>query len=39
MLNGFNHLTLAVSNLADSIVFYQQVLGFRLSARWSGVPI
>ncbi|MEE1880826.1 fosfomycin resistance glutathione transferase [Pseudomonas soli] len=34
MLNGFNHLTLAVSNLADSIVFYQQVLGFRLSARW-----
>jgi len=34
MLNGLNHLTLAVSNLPDSIVFYQQVLGFKLDARW-----
>ncbi|MCP8632163.1 fosfomycin resistance glutathione transferase [Pseudomonas mosselii] len=34
MLNGLNHLTLAVSNLPDSIVFYQQILGFKLDARW-----
>ncbi|QXH54386.1 fosfomycin resistance glutathione transferase [Pseudomonas maumuensis] len=35
MLNGFNHLTLAVSRLAESIEFYHQVLGFKLDARWA----
>ncbi|MCG8291887.1 fosfomycin resistance glutathione transferase [Pseudomonas entomophila] len=34
MLTGFNHLTLAVSQLPRSIVFYQQTLGFRLHASW-----
>ena len=34
MLNALNHITLAVSSLPDSIVFYQQVLGFKLAARW-----
>jgi catechol 2,3-dioxygenase-like lactoylglutathione lyase family enzyme len=35
MLTGFNHLTLAVSNLPCSIAFYHGVLGFKLSARWA----
>ncbi|NIF19638.1 fosfomycin resistance glutathione transferase [Pantoea sp. Cy-639] len=35
MLNGFNHLTLAVSSLPGSIDFYQRLLGFTLKARWA----
>jgi catechol 2,3-dioxygenase-like lactoylglutathione lyase family enzyme len=34
MLSGLNHLTLAVSSLAPSVAFYQQLLGMRLHARW-----
>lgn len=34
MLSGLNHLTLAVSNLAASVAFYQQMPGMRLHARW-----
>jgi catechol 2,3-dioxygenase-like lactoylglutathione lyase family enzyme len=34
MLTGLNHLTLAVTDLARSIDFYQQQLGLRLHARW-----
>lgn len=34
MLQNVNHLTLAVSDLQRSIVFYQQLLGLRLHARW-----
>lgn len=34
MLTGLNHLTLAVTDLARSIQFYQQQLGLRLHARW-----
>ncbi|ADO50049.1 FosA family fosfomycin resistance glutathione transferase [[Enterobacter] lignolyticus] len=34
MLNGLNHLTLAVSQLAASLDFYQRLLGLRLHARW-----
>jgi catechol 2,3-dioxygenase-like lactoylglutathione lyase family enzyme len=32
---GLNHLTLAVSDLEQSIVFYRDLLGFNLCARWS----
>ncbi|MDX6021620.1 fosfomycin resistance glutathione transferase [Scandinavium sp. V105_16] len=35
MLTGLNHLTLAVTDLARSIDFYQQQLGLRLHARWN----
>jgi catechol 2,3-dioxygenase-like lactoylglutathione lyase family enzyme len=34
MLTGLNHLTLAITDLARSIDFYQQQLGLRLHARW-----
>ncbi|EKF8205557.1 VOC family protein (plasmid) [Pseudomonas aeruginosa] len=34
MLTGFNHLTLAVCSLPRSIAFYEETLGFKLSARW-----
>ncbi|EWD36864.1 hypothetical protein P837_04915 [Klebsiella pneumoniae UCI 34] len=34
MLSGLNHLTLAVSQLAPSVAFYQQLLGMMLHARW-----
>ncbi|WP_371271382.1 VOC family protein, partial [Enterococcus faecium] len=33
-LSGLNHLTLAVSQLAPSVAFYQQLLGMTLHARW-----
>jgi len=35
MLNGLNHLTLAVSDLPRSVDFYQSTLGMRLHARWN----
>lgn len=34
MLNGLNHLTLAVSDLSRSVHFYQATLGLHLHARW-----
>ena len=34
MLSGLNHLTLAVSQLAPSVAFYQQLPGMTLRARW-----
>ncbi|MEJ1867668.1 VOC family protein, partial [Escherichia coli] len=34
MLKGLNHLTLAVSDLASSLAFYQQLPGMRLHASW-----
>lgn len=34
MLQGLNHLTLAVSDLASSLAFYQRLPGMRLHARW-----
>ncbi|MEW5558748.1 fosfomycin resistance glutathione transferase [Enterobacter asburiae] len=34
MLTGLNHLTLAVTNIDQSIVFYQQLPGMKLHARW-----
>jgi len=34
MITGFNHLTLAVSDLEASFTFYTQVLGLRPVARW-----
>lgn len=34
MLTGLNHLTLAVSNLASSLNFYTQTLGFIPKAAW-----
>jgi catechol 2,3-dioxygenase-like lactoylglutathione lyase family enzyme len=34
MLSGLNHLTLAVSQLAPSVAFYQQLPGMTLHARW-----
>ncbi|WP_039057581.1 FosA family fosfomycin resistance glutathione transferase [Enterobacter sp. Bisph1] len=34
MLTSLNHLTIAVSNLARSVEFYQHLLGLKLHARW-----
>jgi catechol 2,3-dioxygenase-like lactoylglutathione lyase family enzyme len=34
VLTGINHITLAVRDLAISIGFYQDLLGFRLVACW-----
>jgi catechol 2,3-dioxygenase-like lactoylglutathione lyase family enzyme len=34
MLSSFNHLTLAVADLAAAKQFYQTVLGFTLLAQW-----
>ncbi|MCL2438286.1 MAG: fosfomycin resistance glutathione transferase [Coriobacteriia bacterium] len=34
MLRGLNHITLAVSDLQASIVFYQELLGMKLRAKW-----
>ncbi|MGN8276493.1 fosfomycin resistance glutathione transferase [Pseudomonas sp. SMV71] len=34
MLSGLNHLTLAVTDLDRSLVFYHELLQLRLEARW-----
>lgn len=34
MLNSFNHLTLAVSDLQRSVAFYHHLLGLKVHARW-----
>ena len=34
MLTGLNHLTLAVTDLNRSVVFYHDLLQFRLEATW-----
>ena len=36
MVTGLNHLTLSVHDLARSVVFYRDMLGLRLHARWDG---
>lgn len=33
-VSGLNHITLAVTDLDNSITFYREVLGFRLRAFW-----
>lgn len=35
MLGGFNHLTLAVTDLERSIAFYAGLLGCKLAASWA----
>lgn len=35
MLSGLNHLTLAVTDLDRSVVFYSELLQLRLEARWN----
>ncbi|EPJ7088582.1 fosfomycin resistance glutathione transferase [Citrobacter amalonaticus] len=35
MLNGLNHITLAVSDVARSVDFYVNTLGFTLKAKWA----
>lgn len=34
MLNGLNHITLAVSDIEQSIAFYTEVLGFKGHVKW-----
>jgi catechol 2,3-dioxygenase-like lactoylglutathione lyase family enzyme len=34
MLNGLNHLTLAVADVERSFAFYVDLLGFKPAARW-----
>jgi catechol 2,3-dioxygenase-like lactoylglutathione lyase family enzyme len=35
MLNGLNHLTLAVADLERSFAFYKDLLGFKPAAIWN----
>lgn len=35
MIKGLNHITLAVSDLDTSTMFYVSVMDFRLRARWN----
>lgn len=35
MLTGINHITLAVSNVANSLNFYVETLGFTPKAKWA----
>jgi catechol 2,3-dioxygenase-like lactoylglutathione lyase family enzyme len=35
LLNGLNHLTLAVADLDRSVAFYKDLLGFRPAAIWN----
>jgi glutathione S-transferase len=35
MLTGLNHITLAVSNVANSLNFYVETLGFTPKAKWA----
>ena len=35
MLKGLNHITLSVSDLARSVAYYTELLGFSLRARWN----
>ncbi|ELZ5940117.1 fosfomycin resistance glutathione transferase [Providencia vermicola] len=34
MLTGINHLTLAVTDIKNSLFFYHSILGMKLHARW-----
>ena len=34
LINGLNHITIAVSNLDESLQFYIETLGFKGHARW-----
>lgn len=34
MINGLNHITIAVSHLDDSLRFYRDVLGFEGHVKW-----
>ena len=36
MINGLNHITIAVSNLDESLRFYGEVLGFKAHVKWAG---
>ena len=36
MISGINHITLAVSDLAKSLAFYRDVLGFKQVYVWDG---
>ena len=35
VLKGLNHITLSVSDLARSVAYYTELLGFSLRARWN----
>ncbi|OHU84948.1 MULTISPECIES: fosfomycin resistance glutathione transferase [Pseudoalteromonas] len=36
MIQGLNHITLAVSCLTRSLAFYKDVLGFKAHVKWHG---
>lgn len=36
MIRGLNHITLAVSNLDESLDFYTRILGFKGHVKWDG---
>lgn len=36
MLRGLNHITIAVSDLDQSLTFYSELLGMKAHVRWDG---
>ena len=34
MITGLNHITIAVSDLAQSLKFYRDILGFKAHVKW-----
>lgn len=36
MLQGLNHITIAISDLERSLVFYTELLGMKAHVRWDG---
>lgn len=36
VLNGLNHITIAVSDLSTSLAFYAELLGMKAHVRWDG---
>lgn len=35
MITGLNHITIAISDIDASLLFYQQVLGFKAHVKWN----
>ena len=39
MINGINHITIAVKDIEKSFAFYEEVMGFKPVVKWKTGPI